>query len=53
MEINYGNMLSRGIIYFDHSKVKKMVEDKTYTDINKLKHILVNNNIRIITEFNL
>lgn len=40
MEINYGNMLSRGIIYFDHNKVKKMVEDKTYTDINKLKHIL-------------
>ena len=40
MEINYGKMLTRGMIYFDHSKVKKMVEDKTYSDISKLHHIL-------------
>lgn len=40
LELNYGNMLSRGMIYFDHEKVKKLVEDKTYPDINKLKHIL-------------
>lgn len=40
MEINYGKMLTRGMIYFDHDKVKKMVEDKTYPDINKLHHTL-------------
>lgn len=40
MEINYGKMLTRGIIYFDHNKVKKMVEDKTYPDMGKLHHIL-------------
>lgn len=40
MEINYGKMLTRGMIYFDHNKVKKMVEDKTYADINKLHHVL-------------
>ena len=40
MEINYGKMLSRGLLYFDHQKIKRMVEDKTYPDINKLRHIL-------------
>jgi hypothetical protein len=40
MEINYGKMLTRGMIYFDHTKVKQMVEDKIYPDINKLHHIL-------------
>lgn len=35
MEINYGNMLSRGIIYFDHTKVKKW---------SKIKHILISIN---------
>lgn len=40
MEINYGKMLTRGMIYFDHNKVKKMVEDKTYPDIQKLHHTL-------------
>ena len=40
MELNYGKMLTRGIIYFDHNKVKKLVEDKTYPDMSKLKHVL-------------
>lgn len=40
MEINYGKMLTRGMIYFDHNKVKKMVENKTYPDIGKLHHTL-------------
>ena len=35
MELNYGKMLTRGIIYFDHNKVKKLVEDKTYPDMSK------------------
>ena len=40
LELNYGKMLTRGLIYFDHTKVQKMVEDKTYPDISKLKHVL-------------
>ena len=40
MELNYGHMLTRGIIFFDHEKVKSMIDDKTYTDMNKLKHVL-------------
>lgn len=40
MELNYGDMLTRGMIYFDHNKVKKLVEDKVYPDISKLKHVL-------------
>ena len=40
MELNYGDMLTRGIIYFDISKIKERVEDKTYPDITKLKHVL-------------
>ena len=30
MEVNYGKMLTRGILYFDHMKIKKMVEEKIY-----------------------
>lgn len=40
MELNYGRRLTRAIIYFDHSKVKKLVEDGTYYDISKLHHVL-------------
>lgn len=40
LELNYGKMLTRGLIHFDHTKVKKMVEDKVYPDISKLKHVL-------------
>lgn len=40
MELNYGVMLTRGLIYFDISKIKKRVEDKIYPDMSKLKHVL-------------
>lgn len=40
LELQYGNELSRGLIYFDHTKVKKMVEDKIYPDVDKLHHVL-------------
>ena len=33
MELNYGVMLTRGLIYFDISKIKKRVEDKIYPDL--------------------
>ena len=40
LQLGYGNGVSRGIIYFNHDKVKNLVCDKTYPDITKLKHIL-------------
>ena len=40
LELNYGEMLTRGLIHFDHTKVKKMVEDKIYPDTSKLRHVL-------------
>lgn len=40
MGLGFGRKLSRGMIYFDHSKLKEMVEDKTYPDISKLRHVL-------------
>lgn len=40
LELNYGNMLTRILIYFNHEKIKKLIEDKTYPDINKLHHFL-------------
>lgn len=39
-ELVWGRNLSRFLVHFDHSKLKKLVEDKTYADITKLKHIL-------------
>lgn len=40
LELNYGKSITRGIIYFDHTKLQCMVNDKIYPDINKLKHKL-------------
>ena len=40
LELNYGKMLTRGLIYFDHTKVQKMVEDKIYPNISQLSHVL-------------
>lgn len=45
IELNYGKFLSRGLIYFDHSKVKEMVEDKIYPDLGKLHHVLKMKNV--------
>ena len=39
-ELVYGANNSRMLLYFDHNKIKSMVEDKTYADITKLKHTL-------------
>lgn len=39
-ELNYGNSLTRIIFHFSTDKVKKLVDDKTYPDISKLKHVL-------------
>ena len=40
MELNYGKMLTRGMIYFDMKKVKERIEDKIYPDLSKFKHVL-------------
>lgn len=53
MELNYGNMVTRGMIWFDHTKVKSLVEDKTYPDISKLKHVLKMTNASSITDKNI
>lgn len=50
MELNYGLMTTRGLLYFDHNKVKKMVEDKIYPDISKLKHVLKMTNTASVNE---
>ena len=39
-EINYGDIISRALIYFDIDKIKGKILDKTYNDVSKLKHIL-------------
>lgn len=39
-ELCYGSSLTRILCYFDHSKIKSLVEDKTFPDINKLRHTL-------------
>ena len=41
-ELVYGNdyIVSRALMYFDHNKVKELMENGTMMDINKMKHIL-------------
>lgn len=39
-EICYGSSVTRILCYFDHNKIKNMVEDKTFPDMKKLKHVL-------------
>lgn len=39
-DLVYGRNNSRVLLYFDHSKIKEMVEDKTFSDISKLRHTL-------------
>ena len=38
--INYGRIVSRALIYFDEKKIKSLVNDKTFSDMSKLKHVL-------------
>ena len=39
-ELCYGSSTTRILCYFDHSRIKSMVEDKTFPDISKFKHTL-------------
>ena len=53
VELYYGDLLSRAIIHFDHTELKRMVEDKTYPDMSKLKHVLKMTNASMIRTDNL
>lgn len=39
-ELNYGKDISRALIHFDINELKELYENKTYPDINQLKHVL-------------
>ena len=40
MELNYGNMLTRGLIHFPHDRVQSLINDGTFADTTKLRHTL-------------
>lgn len=40
LELNYGPMLTRGLIHFDTSLIECRVKDGVYPDMSKLRHIL-------------
>ena len=40
IQLFYGNMISRALIHFDITKVKNLILDKTYPDVDKLRHTL-------------
>lgn len=39
-ELNYGATVSRALLYFDEKELIEKVEDKTFADPSKLRHIL-------------
>ena len=40
LELNYGKLLTRGLIHFDCSDLACKVADKVYPDVSKLRHTL-------------
>lgn len=40
MELSYGPITTRGLIFFDINKLKELHDDKTYPDLYKLTHTL-------------
>lgn len=45
MELYYGKDISRGLLYFDITKLQSLVADKTYPNVSKLKHVLKMQNV--------
>lgn len=45
LELYYGTSYTRGLIHFDISKLRTMVNDKTYPDMSKLHHHLKMQNV--------
>lgn len=50
-ELSYGTSTTRILCYFDHSKIKQLLEDKTFPDVSKMKHTLRITNVGSI-DFN-
>ena len=40
LHVGYGNRVMRGLIHFDDCKIRELIEDKTFADVNKLKFTL-------------
>ena len=40
LSVGYGKFLMRGLLHFDISEIKKLVNDKTFANQNKLTFIL-------------
>ncbi len=40
LQLYYGNMHTRGLIYFDEEKVKSLYHDRVYPEVNKMRHVL-------------
>ena len=49
LELNYGDMVTRGMIYFDHTKLQRLYEDKTYPSLEKMKYVLKMTNVASLT----
>lgn len=44
MELNYGKTITRGLLHFDECDIKRLVEDKTFADTDKLSfHLKMTN----------
>ena len=39
-ELCYGSSVTRMLVYFDHCRLKKLVDDKIFPDIKKMRHYL-------------
>lgn len=39
-ELNYGTSVTRLLVHFDHEKIKRMVDEKIFPNIDRLKHYL-------------
>lgn len=40
LSIGYGKFIMRGLIHFDLDEIRRLIEDKTFADVNKLKFTL-------------
>lgn len=40
LSVGYGNLIMRGLIHFDECKIKELIEDKTFANLDKLKFTL-------------
>lgn len=40
IDLNYGRMLTRGLIHFPHEKVRRLIEEGVYNGTESLRHVL-------------